>query len=306
MARRGTTTGALQLGAHMRRNLFTAIIRYLIRLKVALFILFALPVLVFAYDKQTTDNTNVVRYTQLLLSLNGFYTGPLDGQCKTQTRQAIGTYNAALPNTLPGVGCTSQFLEQLKDKLTASLSTDNSKPHDLSSQNTAGDHNMESLSATISNIKADLANTTSTVKGINQSLSTHFVTLAYNMATVGITAFVAAISVLIAIAVGAANIFLKDRVEELHKEMLSEMHELSHAELSAKIYAVFAAHSINLYKDIPRPLLPPGNTLYNSYLSIAVELAKYGYHNSAAPQESLKNKNAKPSKEQEEVIIIVP
>ena len=54
------------------------------------------PFIVYAYNSNAFDNANVVRDTQLLLSLNGFYTGPLDGQCNAQTKQAIEQYERTL------------------------------------------------------------------------------------------------------------------------------------------------------------------------------------------------------------------
>jgi hypothetical protein len=69
---------------------------------VILMLLFFLypPFVVYARISLTYENANIVRDAQLLLSLKGFYTGPLDGLCKTQTQQAIEKYKG-LPTTTP-------------------------------------------------------------------------------------------------------------------------------------------------------------------------------------------------------------
>jgi hypothetical protein len=71
----------------------------------------------------------------------------------------------------------------------------------------------------------------------------------------------------------------------------------------AKIYTRFATHSINLYIGISDPI---NNTnqkkLYQSYLTIAVDMAEAGYINSEYLQECLKQQNLHASNDQEKTI----
>jgi hypothetical protein len=71
----------------MERKILT-----LITLLIMLFFLCAPTLIVYARISRSNENANVIRYTQLLLSRKGGYTGPIDGQCNTPTQQAIGKY----------------------------------------------------------------------------------------------------------------------------------------------------------------------------------------------------------------------
>src|ERR1019366_856041 len=107
-----------------------------------------------------------------------------------------------------------------------------------------------------------------------------------------------------------SNIVINDKVKATHAEeitktrlSLKQMTEVYHNYTSAKIYIKFATHSINLYKDIPTPTTGHQKDLYESYLTIAVDMAKAGYRNSEDLQECLRNQNLPASNEQKETIM---
>jgi ABC-type siderophore export system fused ATPase/permease subunit len=99
------------------------------------------------------------------------------------------------------------------------MTTGSSEPHDIVSQNTTGERNLAELSADITNIIA-------TINKINESISTHFISLSYNMATIGITTLLSSISVIVAILIGFINVFVnyyvKKKIEDLHTNILNE------------------------------------------------------------------------------------
>jgi hypothetical protein len=158
---------ARALGPYMKRERKILITIILI---IIVIILSAPPRIVYARRSQIHENATLIRCTQLLLSRKGSYTGPIDGECNIQTQEAIKEYKSLPPATSSGEICRIQFLVDLNDKLTASLST--STPE-------------ASIRAEIDKLKSDLSNTVTTINGINGGMSTHFVTLSNSMATVG-------------------------------------------------------------------------------------------------------------------------
>jgi hypothetical protein len=152
------------------RKILTAI-----TLIIIIIVLCALPWTVYARRSQIHENATLIRYTQLLLSHKGFYTGPIDGECNIQTQQAIEKFKGLSPATPSREICRIQFLEELNDKLAASLSAGPSESHDIVSQNNTGERNLASIQAEIDKLKYDLSNTITTINGINGGMSTHFI-----------------------------------------------------------------------------------------------------------------------------------
>jgi hypothetical protein len=169
-------------------------------------VIVALPFTLYARDSYARDNANVARDTQLLLSLNGFYTGPIDGLCNAQTKQAIEKYQSTLvktPLTKPlGISCSVQLLETLKNDLSSVLTTDTSATRSGTTHAKNGINDtapINSLAAEIDDVKATIKNTNTALKGISDGISTHFITLFNNLATIGITSGLAALSVSVAL-----------------------------------------------------------------------------------------------------------
>jgi hypothetical protein len=201
-----------------------------------------------------TQATSVIRDTQFFLSIEGFYTGPVDGKCNEGTQLAVEKYKATITSTPPGASCSIQLLENLNERLVAALNTSlgaaNSTQRGVPLQSAAEQHNIESLSTSVSNLNTDLTNTRenitytiSTVKGLSEGISAHFTTLSSSMNNMWLTTLVTGFAILATIAIGSINIFLKKKFDDLHTEMvkdskteLKEMISVAEAKLSAKIY----------------------------------------------------------------------
>lgn len=156
--------------------------------------------------------------------------------------------------------------------------------------------------AEIDTIKTDL-------KKLRDNFSTMFVTQFSSLASIGVAAALTSISILIAAMVFISNIVINEKVKSTHAEemaktrvRLKEITEVYHHYTSAKIYRLFATHSINLYKDLPAPTTGHQKNLYESYLNIAVDTAKTAYRSSEDLQECLRNQNLPASNEQKETI----
>jgi hypothetical protein len=286
----------------------------------ALFFVLLIEIFVLVKTVHALDNTNAIRDAQLLLTLKRLYTGPIDGQCNTKTREAIADHEG-IPDYTTTI--CSTFLEYFNEKLKSSISTDPSNPSDIPRQSSAAEqNNIDQLA--LAKVRSDLDKTVATIQGLREGISTHFTTLAYNNATALGTYFLSIIAILVAIISVGTTILVnttKTKIEGLHNSLLDrsqvslrEMIEnfrneqLSSAktarqELAANIYTQFAGHCINLYKDFREPA-PAGNDnkIYSSYLNIAVELANNGYQNSNLMRESLRTRHEKPSTTQQAII----
>jgi hypothetical protein len=287
-----------------------------IKISFALVCVLIIDVFVLGQTIRASDETTAIRDAQLLLSLSRLYAGPIDGQCNAKTKQAIADHEGIPVYTT--TMCRIPFLEYLNNKLKASLSTDPSKPADVPSQNSAGEQNIQPLTK----VRSDLDKTISTIQGLNEGISTHFITLAYNNASTIGTLLLPIVAILIAIISLGATIILnttKTKIQELHTTLLDKSTEslrammenfrseqLSSAktarqELAADIFTQFGAHCINLYKDFRDPA-GDNNKIYSSYLNIAVELANRGYENSNSLRESLRTRQQEPSERQQAII----
>lgn len=271
-----------------------------------------------AYGRDAGHNANV-RDVQLLLFLKGYNPGPIDGKCREQTQSAIEKFKGTLANIPSGTSCNTQFLESMKAHLITSLSTATSVQPNIPSQSVPEQHNIESLAAEVSNLKADLRNakenlaqTISAVKGLNEGISTQFVTLVSSMNNMWVTTILTGFAILATIYIAYINFSLKKRYDDIHADLRGQLQKtisIAEKEVSAKIYTLLASHSINLYKDFehPEPASKHNqagrhNKLYNSYLEIAATMAEYGYRNSVEMQGLSKNEADKRTDGQKDVV----
>jgi hypothetical protein len=254
-----------------------------------------------AYGRNAGHNAKV-RDVQLLLLVRGYNPGPIDGKCREQTLSAIENFKGTPDNIPPGASCSIQFLESMKAHLIASLitslSTANSPQTDISSQSVPAQHNIESLSAAVSRL--------------NEGISTQFVTLFSNMNNMWVATILTGFAILAIVSIAYINFSLKKKYDDLHADLRGQLQKtvsIAEKEVSAKIYTLFASHSILLYKDFENPepagkYTPVGkhNKFYNSYLNIAATMAEYGYRNSVEMQDLLKKERNEPTDDQKEVV----
>lgn len=257
------------------------------------------------YELFAHDNTNMIRDTQLLLEVNGVYKGKLDGNCSRQTLDAIERFEATLPNKALEVGCTDHFLQILKTNISTSIKADTSAatgntPHNKNKTKDAAIAGTNQT--TVEDLDARLNITIQSLEKLNDRFSTQFVTQFNNLSQIGASAFVIAISMFFAFSALVGNLLIKDAVKAAHENELERTQSklnTSIKQAAAKIYSLFGCHCINLYKDLDvRPPSDPQNanlvesqrrrqSLYESYLGIAIEMSQFGYSNCEEIQKSL-------------------
>jgi len=250
------------------------------------------------------------RDIQLLLSLGGYYSGPLGGVCDTQTLEAISKYKQTNPNLNLLIECNNHLLKVLKDDF-RSAAASFSNGSDLNKAKEIGE------------LRNEVKNANAAIKGLSDSFSSQFVTQYNSLASIGVTTILTAIAIFIA----SGTLLIKTAVEESHKQLLKESSEkltseidaakgellkvatTAHHQISARIASNFSGHCINLYKDNPKPQetdgkQPPSyklSNIYESYLQIALGLGQDGYDSACAMENSLKERLAEPTPEQQQV-----
>jgi hypothetical protein len=281
--------------------------RIIITLLLALIIAPIPPLALYTWDAYARSNSNIARDIQLLLSLRGFYTGQLNGLCDAQTLQAIEKYDHTLTKRLTRSECSLQFLGSLENDMSAILVADTSTAHRTMAKTPDETNDISTINARLAELETNYKNTNSALKGLSDSLSAYFVTQFDNLASVGVSAFVTAISIIIAFIALIGNVLIKDAVKAAHDQELTKaqakhdkMLKLATTQLSAAIYTSFGAHCINLYKDIPDPATGVHRkNMYESYLDIAVHMTQRGYGQAL---ELFKTQTDKPSIEQEDTM----
>lgn len=105
-------------------NIYTYAKNHIILSISILFLFFAPPL--YAKYNYSLETTNIIRDTQLLLSLNGVYTGPLDGICNAQTIKAINESRLAKTrfDKSREIDCNIESLEAIKPDLRSVLMAD--------------------------------------------------------------------------------------------------------------------------------------------------------------------------------------
>jgi hypothetical protein len=303
-------------------------------------IILAATVIVFTYQNaayarskiratSTVNNDTVlVHDTQLLLSQSGFYTGHLDGRCDPQTEHAINTYVGTLSQKPNGTACSGPFLKTIIDTLLLSAAhvihptNDTATINLLSSKVEAikDDVNKTKSAETedITSIKSELSKTNSAVTAVKDSIITNFTNEYSSLAGLGISSFVAFIGLLGASIIGIYSIlhhYITNKHNELlassenkllvmiatHNSEIAAMAETAHADISTRIYTMFSAHCINLYKDLPEPAGKHW-PMYRSYLEIAVYMSTYGYLHAILILKSVEKTNKEPSDVQKAVL----
>ncbi len=208
----------------MRRKLITGILW-------VLFIVGLSAPPLYAYrannPKDAINIANVVRDTQLLLSLSGFYAGPLDGQCNAQTREAIEKYvnksTEALIKKSPDIKCNIEFLDTVKNGLSLILTTGMATSQSAASRRT---HEVnDKLSDELDDIKASIKSTNTALKGITDGFATNFMNQYNSLASTGMTIFITGISVTVAVIALVSNLlreFITKSVDKSHRDFLEE------------------------------------------------------------------------------------
>lgn len=258
----------------IRHNIATAI--------VTLFFFIILPTsFIITRNVYALENTNVVRDIQLLLSLHGLYTGPIDGQCNDQTKQAITQYQKSSANwqgtESHDINCNVDSLNTIKADMGSLLNR----------------ANTQATSKEIEELKTRLNNTNAALKGITDGFASNFINQYNSLTSSGISAFITSISIIIAL-LSLASALLKDiiakevfggskKIVDNASEHLLALANIAHASLETKIYArlggrIILSQLVNFYKDHNCPATRRDR--YMAYLEGGAHIATVG-NNSA-------------------------
>jgi hypothetical protein len=212
------------------------------------------PVYTYAYQRNEIHSANLTREIQLLLSLKSLYTGPVDGRCSKETKHAIETYESrfatARPNASIETSCNAEFLSNIKNDLKSILTSDTLD----SSASVTGEKNQTFPNAEIDDLKTSIKYTNAALKGMTDGLAANFMNQYNSLASIGISAFVAAIAAVIAIISLTSALlreFITKSAEKSHNDLLKESQnklsrilcqakyevDISHASLLTQIYA---------------------------------------------------------------------
>ena len=250
------------------------------------------PYSVYVHARNAIQRTNLARDIQLLLSLNGIYKGPMDGICGELTEQAIKKYYNILTNMPNGHICNNEVRDKITHDLGEIITTSTARSHVSQMQDTSND--KDTLKSRVEELETKINNTNSTIKALGDSFSAHFVTQFNNLASIGVSAFVTAISIFIAFVALIGNLLIKDAVKAAHdREMektqtaLADMMSIASAEIGADFFATLGGHCIDLYKDFPEPA-GRHQPQYKSYVSMAASIATDGYKYSLELKELMK------------------
>jgi hypothetical protein len=245
------------------------------------------PLAIYSWDAYARSTSDVTRAIQLILHLENFYNGPLDGICGPQTLGAIEKYNQSVK--MPAeIKCSSQFLQSLEDTARAiPENTSITQEHEHQEKDSGGD--VITLSTRVTSLEETVKNTNSTLRSLIDSYSSELLSQFKSLASVGVSAYATALSIFIAFAALMGNLFIKDRVKEIHEEERKKasetfslmMETFSHkvgiagVEVGTDIFAILGGHCLDLYKDFPEPG-GRHNKVYKSYISMAESISAHG------------------------------
>jgi hypothetical protein len=291
----------------MAHGIFLGLRRNLKVSAVLVLFLFGWPLFTYAYQKSAIHGANLARDIQLLLSLKGLYAGPVDGQCDKETKLAIEKFETVVNNGSPSeANCNAGVLSDLKNDVKSILIAGTLVQNDSASR-----HKSETLSTEIDDLKVSIINTNAALKGITDGFATNLLNQYNSLASIGLTAFVAAIYATIGIIALTSTLlreFITNSVKQSHDKLfddskinleilqqdansqteakLTEMVEqakktvadsadIAHTALLTQIYGRLGGQIIYLYKDLAAPH-ERHRSLFFSYLRIGAHIAKVG------------------------------
>jgi hypothetical protein len=293
--------GRVLRGDWMKRTIITFLFAVIVSIAPSL--------ILYTWEAYARSRSNITYEIQSILSLRGVYTGKPNGLCDEQTIQAIGKYRTRfkIPD---GVECSTQFLESLKNDISATLAAA------TSTANSAVAKTPETISDTTINarleaLETNYKNTNSTLKNISDSLSSHFVTQFDNLASIGVSAFVTAISIIIAFTALIGNFYIKSAVEKAHEQELAKtqstltsMIAIARSESGAHIYTALGNYCTGLYMTLKEPFKGYQKDLYEGYVNLSADLTQYGFANSEHLRQLIENNHSTPTDMQNAIMEI--
>lgn len=250
---------------------------------------------IYAHEVSVVESKATNRKIQALLYLKGLYQGPINGNCDKATIQSLESFRATLDNNGKlgfAVQCSSQTFDMLKQDIVARDGGADPAPQ----------KDRSAVDKEISDLKTNVTNERLLLEALTAKFGDQFGDQFKNLATIGVTTLITAMSILIAFIAFIGNVAIKDAVKSAHEEEikntkkeLSEMIEIAQPQMSATIHTSLSSSFTYLYNN-----LDPKNHrhLYNPYIVASVDMAKLGYDKSQDMYQLIR-KNRKGQKEQE-------
>jgi hypothetical protein len=290
----------MQRGGQMKSTIITFLFAVIVSIAPSL--------ILYTWEAYARSRSNITYEIQSMLSLRGVYTGKPNGLCDEQTIQAIEQYRTRfkIPD---GVECSTQFLESLKNDISATLAAATSTANSTVAKTPETISDTATINARLEALETNYKNTNSTVKNISDSLSSYFVTQFDNLASIGVSAFVTAISIIIAFTALIGNFFIKSAVEKAHEQELAKAQlalkskiTIVRLQAASHIFTTIGSYCENLYLSLKTPDQEYQKELYEAYLDIAVNLTHYGFISSKELGKCIKEEKSEPDEKQTEIL----
>lgn len=217
------------------------------------------------------SDINIVREVQLLLALNGYYHDRIDGVFGEHTKAAIIEYQNK--NNLFPQGIVNEALkEHLYQESKYLIENDKSKTSQGSNPNTQETNDAKtimSLSAELDKVKADIQNTNTSIKGMNDGIADHFIGNFRDVVSV--------VAAGLGIALGLFGFFAAYLIQKILdgvESRLNTAHERMLKESEAKLgYRIFVNLSNSSYLDYKALLSDRSNNWFKIAIGRAIWFA---------------------------------
>jgi hypothetical protein len=231
------------------------------------------------YQKTSVTNYKraIVRQIQVLLSQKGINPGRIDGRCGPDTNRALKEYKDTL------TGDVKQYFSALcQDIDKATLQTINNDTR--LSLHHKEKYQQQDQTVNLKKLEEDLISTNMTVRNLSERFSDSFAAQFKDIASLGVTTTITAISIIIAFAALLGNLIIKDAVKDAHDKEIekarSKLEDLTQ-DVRANIFTTVSAHNIYFYREID-PLDDRRKDVYKSHVLVATKIAKRAYQFSNA------------------------
>jgi hypothetical protein len=259
---------------------------------------------------QRAENGNLVYYTQIQLKAKQFYNEEPSGVCDTKTRKAILAYLVYRRKQLAGNICEARSLESfnrtLSDDTTGIAPPTEPVALDISDTNKESEI-VDRLSRQIDEYKSDINKYAAASKDLDEKFMTRLHENFSNVVSLGVGAYTTLLAIIVTVGIFFIQIYLNAGIHRaLEKELqltaskISEISNISRYELSIDLLSQISFPFFYLYRDIPHP--ETNRKLIDSYVTVALAMAKRAYNYALQLKESVIRSGAYLSPAQEKLI----
>ncbi|MBG0797566.1 hypothetical protein IYX23_07780 [Methylocystis sp. L43] len=232
----------------------------------------------YAHESANAREKGATKAIQASLYLKGLYDGPIDGTCNAKTLAGLSNYAARVENRTVEAKktCNADALAMLRASEIKIAATAPPKDTVTGAKDDVGD------------LKRDIANQQKAIEDLTAKFGDQFASQFHNLATVGISTLITAISILIAFIAFIGNVALKDAVKAAHeaemvraRNQLDSLTKLANDRIHASVYGTISGQFVDIYKSIPNPRGEQSNLL-RSYLNSAIVMSKIAFDSADA------------------------